>query len=109
LEQQGGYAGRGRGGYIPRGRGRGAPPNSWTRGGGRGGAIVPHHRTFRIDNRSTKLSVKNVDELSKEGLREHFEVIALTDIYLLSELLHTILAMIDVLTKPFVVVFVLVS
>ncbi|KAG0292463.1 hypothetical protein BGZ96_004093 [Linnemannia gamsii] len=61
------------GGYIPRGRGRGAPVNTWTRGGGRGGAIVSHHRTFRIDNRSTKLSVQNVDDLSKEGLREHFE------------------------------------
>ncbi|KAG0306294.1 hypothetical protein BGZ97_000799, partial [Linnemannia gamsii] len=73
LEQQGGYAGRGRGGFIPRGRGRGAPVNTWTRGGGRGGAIVSHHRTFRIDNRSTKLSVQNVDDLSKEGLREHFE------------------------------------
>ncbi|OAQ25203.1 hypothetical protein K457DRAFT_129181 [Linnemannia elongata AG-77] len=73
LEHQGGYAGRGRGGYVPRGRGRGAPVNSWTRGGGRGGAIVSHHRTFRIDNRSTKLSVQNVDDLSKEGLREHFE------------------------------------
>lgn len=76
MEQQGGYAGRGRGGYIPRGRGRGAPVNTWTRGGGRGGAIVSHHRTFRIDNRSTKLSVQNVDDLSKEGLREHFEVLA---------------------------------
>ncbi|KAF8941872.1 hypothetical protein BGZ47_007093 [Haplosporangium gracile] len=73
LEQQGGYAGRGRGGYIPRGRGRGTPANTWTRGGGRGGAIVSHHRIFRIDNRSTKLSVQNVDDLSKEGLREHFE------------------------------------
>ncbi|KAF9090612.1 hypothetical protein BGX29_011371 [Mortierella sp. GBA35] len=71
--EQGGYAGRGRGGYIPRGRGRGAPANTWTRGGGRGGAIVSHHRTFRIDNRSTKLSVQNVDDASKEGLREHFE------------------------------------
>ncbi|KAF9899958.1 hypothetical protein EC991_008116 [Linnemannia zychae] len=63
---------RARGGYIPRGRGRGAP-NTWTRGGGRGGAIVSQHRTFRIDNRSTKLSVQNVDDFSKEGLREHFE------------------------------------
>ncbi|KAG0372884.1 hypothetical protein BGX24_012449 [Mortierella sp. AD032] len=73
LDQQVGFAGRGRGGYIPRGRGRGAPANTWTRGGGRGGAIVSQHRTFRIDNRSTKLSVQNVDDSSKEGLREHFE------------------------------------
>ncbi|KAF9923885.1 hypothetical protein FBU30_006068 [Linnemannia zychae] len=73
LEQHGGYSGRGRGGYVPRGRGRGAPVNTWTRGGGRGGAIVSHHRTYRIDNRSTKLSVQNVDDASKEGLLGHFE------------------------------------
>ncbi|KAI1293931.1 hypothetical protein EDD11_008339 [Mortierella claussenii] len=66
LEQQGGYASRGRGGYTPRGRGRGAPVNTWTRGGS-------HNRTFRIDNRSTKLSVSNIDETSKAGLKEHFE------------------------------------
>ncbi|KAG0367957.1 hypothetical protein BC939DRAFT_445349 [Gamsiella multidivaricata] len=73
LESQGGYAGRGRGGYIPRGRGRGAPVNMWTRGGGRGGAMGSHNRTFRLDNRSTKLSVSNIDEASKGGLKEHFE------------------------------------
>ncbi|KAF9199240.1 hypothetical protein BGZ49_010668 [Haplosporangium sp. Z 27] len=73
LENQGGYAGRGRGGFVPRGRGRGAPTNTWTRGGGRGGAIVSQHRTFRIDNRSTKLSVSNIEEASKNGLKEHFE------------------------------------
>lgn len=58
---------------MPRGRGRGAPTNTWTRGGGRGGAIVSQHRTFRIDNRTSKLSVSNVDEASKDGLKEHFE------------------------------------
>ncbi|KAF9968692.1 hypothetical protein BGZ70_010198 [Mortierella alpina] len=73
LESQGGYAGRGRGGFMPRGRGRGAPTNTWTRGGGRGGAIVSQHRTFRIDNRTSKLSVSNVDEASKDGLKTHFE------------------------------------
>ncbi|KAF9279938.1 hypothetical protein BGZ68_007603 [Mortierella alpina] len=73
LEHQGGYAGRGRGGFMPRGRGRGAPTNTWTRGGGRGGAIVSQHRTFRIDNRTSKLSVSNVDEASKDALKEHFE------------------------------------
>ncbi|KAG9325800.1 hypothetical protein KVV02_005724 [Mortierella alpina] len=73
LEHQGGYAGRGRGGFMPRGRGRGAPTNTWTRGGGRGGAIVSQHRTFRIDNRTSKLSVNNVDEASKDRLKEHFE------------------------------------
>ncbi|KAF9111475.1 hypothetical protein BGX27_004872 [Mortierella sp. AM989] len=73
LEGQGGYAGRGRGGFVPRGRGRGAPTNTWTRGGARGGAVVSHHRTFRIDNRSTKISVANIDEASKNGLKEHFE------------------------------------
>ncbi|KAF9913676.1 hypothetical protein BX616_009752 [Lobosporangium transversale] len=66
LENQGGYASRGRGGFLPRGRGRGAPSNTWTRGGS-------HNRTFRIDNRSTKLSVSNIEEASKEGLKEHFE------------------------------------
>ncbi|KAF9994323.1 hypothetical protein BGZ80_005782 [Entomortierella chlamydospora] len=73
LESQGGYAGRGRGGFVPRGRGRGALPNTWTRGGARGGAVVSQHRTFRIDNRSTKLSVSNIEESSKDGLKEHFE------------------------------------
>ncbi|GJJ71935.1 RNA-binding protein 26 [Entomortierella parvispora] len=76
LESHGGYAGRGRGGYVPRGRGRGAPGNIWTRGGAhgaRGGATTSYNRTFRIDNRSTKLSVQNVDETSKNGLKEHFE------------------------------------
>ena len=58
---------------MPRGRGRGAPTNTWTRGGGRGGAIVSQHRTFRIDNRTSKLSVSNVDEASKDGLKAHFE------------------------------------
>ncbi|KAG0044824.1 hypothetical protein BGZ83_009901 [Gryganskiella cystojenkinii] len=77
IDGQGGYgAGRGRGGYVPRGRGRGAPGNIWSRGGGhavRGGATSSYNRTFRIDNRSTKLSVQNVDVSSKEGLRAHFE------------------------------------
>ncbi|KAG0212711.1 hypothetical protein BGX28_005744 [Mortierella sp. GBA30] len=70
---QGGYAGRGRGGFMPRGRGRGAASNTWTRGGAASGTIVSHHRTFRIDNRTTKLSVNNVDDTSKAGLKEHFE------------------------------------
>lgn len=77
LESQGGYAGRGRGGYVPRGRGRGAPGNIWTRGGAhsaRGGATTSYNRTFRIDNRSTKISIHNVDEESKDGLKAHFEV-----------------------------------
>ncbi|KAG0250662.1 hypothetical protein BG011_008193 [Mortierella polycephala] len=73
LEHQGGYAGRGRGGFVPRGRGRGGFTNTWTRGGGSGGANVSHHRTFRIDNRTAKLSIHNIDESSKDGLKEHFE------------------------------------
>ncbi|KAF9435410.1 hypothetical protein BGZ76_006338 [Entomortierella beljakovae] len=72
IDGPGGYAGRGRGGII-RGRGRGAMSNTWTRGGARGGAVVSHHRTFRIDNRSAKISVENVEETSKDGLKEHFE------------------------------------
>ncbi|KAF9996654.1 hypothetical protein BGZ65_007769 [Modicella reniformis] len=70
---QGGYVGRGRGGFVPRGRGRGTLSNTWTRGGGRGGATLSHNRTLKIDNRSTKISVSNIDEASKTGLREHFE------------------------------------
>ncbi|KAF9334242.1 hypothetical protein BG006_002491 [Podila minutissima] len=74
LTEGGGYAGRGRGGaYIPRGRGRGAM-NPWTRGGGRGGGpIVSQHRTFKLDNRSSKVSVQNVDNVSRAGLKAHFE------------------------------------
>ncbi|KAG0217345.1 hypothetical protein B0O80DRAFT_529018 [Mortierella sp. GBAus27b] len=73
VDHQGGYSGRGRGGYIPRGRGRGAPINTWTRGGGRGGAMMSHNRTLKIDNRSSKLTVSNIEEAAHEGLKEHFE------------------------------------
>ncbi|KAF9388235.1 hypothetical protein CPB97_001388 [Podila verticillata] len=74
LTEGGVYAGRGRGGaYVPRGRGRGAM-NPWTRGGGRGGGpIVSQHRTFKLDNRSSKISVQNVDDVSRAGLKTHFE------------------------------------
>lgn len=75
LTEGGGYAGRGRGAaYVPRGRGRGAM-NPWARGGGRGGGpIVSQHRTFKLDNRSSKVSVQNVDNVSRAGLKAHFEV-----------------------------------
>ncbi|KAG0036259.1 hypothetical protein BGZ82_004477 [Podila clonocystis] len=74
LTEGGGFTGRGRGGaYVPRGRGRGAM-NTWTRGGGRGGGpIVSQHRTFKLDNRSSKVSVQNVDNVSRVGLKAHFE------------------------------------
>ncbi|KAF9302804.1 hypothetical protein BGZ74_004824 [Mortierella antarctica] len=74
LTEGGGYAGRGRGAaYVPRGRGRGAM-NPWARGGGRGGGpIVSQHRTFKLDNRSSKVSVQNVDNVSRAGLKAHFE------------------------------------
>ncbi|KAG0330808.1 hypothetical protein BG000_011447, partial [Podila horticola] len=73
LTEGGGYAGRGRGAYVPRGRGRGAM-SPWTRGGGRGGGpIVSQHRTFKLDNRSSKVSVENVDNVSRAGLKAHFE------------------------------------
>ncbi|KAF9426508.1 hypothetical protein BGZ94_006407 [Podila epigama] len=74
LSEGGGYAGRGRGGaFVPRGRGRGAM-NTWTRGGARGGAMMASpHRTFRLDNRSSKISVQNVDSAAKAGLQAHFE------------------------------------
>jgi len=32
------------------------------------------NRTLKLDNRSTKISVSNFDEASKDGLKEHFEV-----------------------------------
>ncbi|OZJ01931.1 hypothetical protein BZG36_04838 [Bifiguratus adelaidae] len=53
--------GRGRGGFAPRGRGRG----TWPRG--RGGT------SMRLDNRTTKLLVKNVSEEFAPKLREQFE------------------------------------
>ncbi|KAH8552775.1 hypothetical protein BGW37DRAFT_271462 [Umbelopsis sp. PMI_123] len=53
--------GRGRGGYYAS-RGRG----SWPRGGG-------VQKSYRLDNRTTKLLVKNHPQEDKDKLRQHFE------------------------------------
>ncbi|KAL7314871.1 hypothetical protein PS15m_006386 [Mucor circinelloides] len=58
----------GRGGYYA-GRGRGG---SWARGGGRGGAMAP--RTMSLDNRPTKIAVKDIPESTNDTeLRQHFQ------------------------------------
>ncbi|CAO3608412.1 unnamed protein product [Mucor fragilis] len=59
----------GRGGYYG-GRGRGG--SSWARGGGRGGAVAP--RTMSLDNRPTKIAVKDIPESTDDAeLRQHFQ------------------------------------
>lgn len=60
----------GRGGYY--GRGRGA--SSWARGGGRGGAAMAP-RAMTLDNRPTKIAVKDIPEATNDTeLRQHFQV-----------------------------------
>jgi hypothetical protein len=54
--------GRGRGGYYAT-RGRG----SWPRGGG-------VQKSYRLDNRTTKLMVKNLPQEEKDKVHQHFEV-----------------------------------
>lgn len=56
-----------RGGYF-RG-GRGAQRGSWPRV--RGGGV---QRSYKLDNRTTKLLVKNIPDEAKDKLRSHFEV-----------------------------------
>lgn len=44
--------------------------------------MMSHNRTLKLDNRSTKITVGNVDEISKGGLKEHFEVHCLSLIWI---------------------------
>ncbi|KAG2174857.1 hypothetical protein INT43_005919 [Umbelopsis isabellina] len=60
-------------GASPRGRGRGRGGYYATRGRGswpRGGAV---QKSYRLDNRTTKLMVKNLPQEEKDKLRQHFE------------------------------------
>jgi len=57
------YRGRGRGG-VYRARGRGGWPRAW------GGGV---QRSYKLDNRTTKVLVKGVPEATREALRSYFE------------------------------------
>lgn len=59
--------GRGRGGYVPRGRG-GYPPYA-----ARGGAMGGPNRSFRIDNRTTRLKIQDLPAGTDEDkVKQHF-------------------------------------
>lgn len=59
--------GRGRGGYIPRGRG------GYNAYAPRGGAAMGPNRSFRIDNRTTKLKIDDLPEgVEADKVKQHF-------------------------------------